>query len=77
MGSYRADTISKIIGQGYWVRVLCGCGNNNTLDPRKLMKKGGKVGLSTSIDDLAGMLKCKLCGGRPRDVHATFKPENR
>lgn len=75
MARYKADTISQMIGHRYWLRVLCRCGNNATINPRTLLKKGGKVGLSTSIDDLARVLKCKLCGQRPSDVHVTLPME--
>jgi hypothetical protein len=74
MARYKADTISQIMGHGWWIRVLCRCGNNNTLNPERLLKKGGRAGLSTSVEELRGILKCKLCGQRPWDVHATFKP---
>jgi hypothetical protein len=74
---YKADTISQLMGHGYWVRILCRCGNNATISPSALMKSHRAVSISTStrIDELQSILKCKLCGQRPSDVHATFKPE--
>lgn len=74
MVRHRIDTISQIMGQDYWIRVLCRCGNNTTVDPGKLLF-ARKVSLKTTVDQLRGMFVCKLCRARPYDVHATFKPE--
>lgn len=75
MVRHRVETVAKAKSEGYHIRVLCRCGNNATINPRTLLKKGGKVGLSTTIDDLGHVLKCKLCGQRPSDVHVTLPME--
>ena len=77
MARYSADTISQIKRHGWWVRVICRCGNNKTMRPVELENSSRKVTGHTTIEQLRGILKCKLCGARPWDVHFTFKPETR
>ena len=75
MVRHRIDRVSEASANGYWIKVLCRCGNNTSLDPQRLVTKGGRVGLTTRIDDLFKILKCRLCGQRPYDLHLTLKVE--
>lgn len=75
MGRIRIERVSDMPKHGYFLRVRCRCGNNNTLDPAKLIKKGGKVDLATTLDDLYDILRCRICKQRPWDVHMTLKLE--
>lgn len=75
MVRHRVDTVAKAKSEGYWIRVLCRCGNNNTLNPNKLIRKGGRVGLTTTIEDLYAILVCGQCKQRPYDVHVTLPME--
>lgn len=76
MASYRADTISQLMGHGFWVRVLCRCGNNATISPEALIARG-KAKLSDTIEQVAAKMRCKLCRTRPHDVFAAFPPESK
>lgn len=71
----RIERVVDCLKHGYWVRVLCRCGNNAFLDPRKLITKDGRVTLTTEMDDLFEILRCRVCKARPYDIHFTLRPE--
>lgn len=73
MARYRVDTLSQVARNGYWVAVICRCGNRRTFDPVALSLQY-KVRM---MDELMKRGRCKLCRQRPWDVQPCFKPETR
>lgn len=72
MVSYKVETISHLIRNGYWLRVRCRCGNEVMVDPAALWKRAG---LGARVEIVAPRFMCRLCGKKGASVMVCLSPK--
>lgn len=75
MVRHRLRTLSDLIRNGYWVKLICRCGHTVRKDPSELQELLAERGASTRLDALSDSLKCQACGGKEFDVLQCYGPE--
>ena len=75
MTSFKNDTLSDLIRNGYWLRLACACGHSNRVDPVPLRTALHQKGKSSHLLRLDEGMKCQRCGGRRFDAAACYSPE--
>ena len=75
MASYKTDTLTALIRNGYWLRLVCPCGHDARVDPVTLRTELQRKGKSLHLARLDESMKCQQCGGRKFDAAACHAPE--
>lgn len=68
MGSKRLESLSDFARHGYLLRIDCDCGRVVLADPRKIIAACQARGISYTLAEVAGRLRCEKCGRKPSRV---------
>ena len=75
MVTLKNESLSDLIRNGYWLRLVCDCGHNARLDPVPLRTRLHQAGRSSHLSRLDESMKCVNCGKRTFHATACFGDE--
>ena len=75
MATFKNNSLTDLIRNGYWLRLVCPCGHEAKVDPVTLRTQLHKMGKSSELNRLSESMKCQKCGKRDFNAVACFGPE--
>ncbi len=74
MVRHKTDTLTALIGQGYWLKLSCACGHTAKIDPMPLRMALHDRGARDTLDGLNARMRCQRCGERSFRAEPCYGP---